>query len=426
MSGECESRMTVLPGGLRVVSHRMPQVRSVAVGVWASVGARHEPQRLNGISHFIEHLLFKGTERRSARKIMTEIEGVGGDINANTGEERTCYYATAPAGCVRRVCDVLFDLYLHPRLAPRDIDLERGVIAEEIQMYRDEPDQHVQDLLSALVWPGHGLGRPITGTLESIGRFRREDFLEYRASHYLASNTLVSAAGAVEHDELLDLAASRLGVLPQGTKPRQIPAPDFTESPRVVVENRPIQQTHVALALPAPGAHDPDRHAMVLLCTLLGGNASSRLFQDLRERRGWCYHVGSYQQTLSDCGLLHFGLALDQKNLGRSLGVLRHHLRELRRSPVRISELNRARDYTLGTSSISLERTSSQNSRIALGAMIYGRIVAWEEWEERLRRITPEDLHRVAERFLDPERLCVAAVGPSVSEKDLLRGLGIE
>jgi predicted Zn-dependent peptidase len=419
MSELADSQLTVLPGGLRVVSHHMPQVRSVAVGIWASVGARHEPARLNGISHFIEHLLFKGTARRSARKIMAEIEGVGGDINANTGEERTCYYATAPARCLRRVCDVLFDLYLHPRLAPRDIELERGVIAEEIQMYRDEPDQHVQDLLGALLWPGHALGRPITGTLESIARFSREDFLAYRASHYLAGNTLVSAAGALRHDELLEMVTQRLHLLPHGRNPRQQPAPEHPLTPRRSVENRPIQQTHLALGLPGPGSHDPDRHAMALLGTILGGNASSRLFQELRERRGWCYQVGTYLQVLSDCGVLHLSMALDQKNLRRSLAVVRRQLEELRRRPVGRTELERAREYILGSSSISLERTTSQNSRIALGTLIHGRIVAWEEWEARLRAVGPEDLARAAERFLDPSRVCLAAVGPSVCEDDL-------
>ncbi len=417
-----ESQLTVLPGGLRVVTHRMPHVRSVAVGVWAAVGARHEPARLNGISHFIEHLLFKGTTRRSARKIMAEVEGVGGDINANTGEERTCYYATAPARYLGEVCEVLFDLYLHPRLSPRDIELERGVIAEEIQMYHDEPEQHVQDLLSSLLWPQHPLGRPITGTLESIARFSREDFLSYRASHYLSNNTLVSAAGAVEHDALVELAAKNLHLLPRGTRPRQTPFPPAPNQPRCRVENRPIQQTHLAIGLPGAGAHDPDRYGLILLGIILGGNASSRLFQELRERRGWCYQVATYGQTLSDGGVFHLSLALDQKNLRRSLAVVRRQLEDLRVRPVSRRELDRAREYVLGGSSISLERTSAQNNRIGLGTLIYGRIIPWEEWEARLRAITPEDIQRTSTRFLDPSRACLAAVGPTVTPDDLYLG----
>jgi predicted Zn-dependent peptidase len=215
-----------------------------------------------------------------------------------------------------------------------------------------------------------------------------------------------------------------LGDLPEGRPPRQIPAPPGPETLRILVENRPIAQTHLSLGLEGPGAHDPDRHAMVLLCTLLGGNASSRLFQDLRERRGWCYQVGSFGQVFTDCGMLNISIALDDKNLGRTLEILVRHLEGLCRDGCRASELRQAREYLVGTSSLSLERTSSQNSRVALSAMIYGRMVPWEDWEARLRRVTLEDIQRVARRFLDLTRLCIAAVGPKVNEAGIRQFLG--
>ena len=193
-----KSRLTKLPGGLRIATCEMPHAETAAMGIWASVGGRHEPVELNGISHFIEHMLFKGTQRRSARRIMEEVEGVGGDMNAFTSEERTCYYATAAAEFFPRVCDVLCDIYMNPRFSPRDIDRERGVIAEEILMYEDEPSSRVQELLEKTQWAGHALGRPITGTLQTIEGMDAAAFRAYRASHYNAPSTVVTAAGKVQ------------------------------------------------------------------------------------------------------------------------------------------------------------------------------------------------------------------------------------
>jgi predicted Zn-dependent peptidase len=285
------SRLTKLPGGLRIATCEMPHVETAAMGIWASVGGRHEPARLNGISHFIEHMLFKGTQRRSARRIMQEIEGVGGDMNAFTAEERTCYYATAAAEYFPRVCDVLCDIYMNPRFAVRDIERERGVIAEEILMYQDEPSSYVQELLEQKFWEGHPLGRPITGTLETIEEMDAEAFQSYRASHYNAGSTVISVAGKIRHDEVVDRVSALLVDLPRRKAPAAKPYPVAPKKPRIVTAARDIQQTQLAMALPGFSHRDERRYAAHLLHVILGANASSRLFQELREQRGLCYSV---------------------------------------------------------------------------------------------------------------------------------------
>lgn len=404
-----------LSNGARLVTLTMPHVQSVAMGIWATVGSRHEPARLNGISHFLEHLLFKGTPRRSARKISEEIEGIGGDINAQTSEERTCYYATSPAAHFPRVCDVLLDMYVHPKLAQKDVELERGVIAEEIQMYKDEHEQHVQELLQGIFWPNHSLGRPITGTLDSISRMKREDFLAYRSSHYHAGNTLISAAGAVDHQRLVEQVEKSLVPLPPKNPPHRIKTPVVKKDIEVLFEQRQTEQTQVSLGLPAPGAKAAERYAIGLLHIMMGGNSSSRLFQDLRERRGWCYSVATDMQTFSDTGMFNVSLGLDGKNLEKCLRIVLQHFQDFREKPCRESELIRAKEYVIGSSSISLERSGVQNSRIAQSLIIHGKVISTEEWQERLRAVTVKEIQDMAVRYLCATSAKLAVIGPTAN-----------
>lgn len=420
------TKLTTLPGGLRVATCEMPHVQTAAMGIWASVGGRHEPAALNGISHFIEHMLFKGTSRRSARRIMQEIEGVGGDMNAYTSEERTCYYATAAAEYFPRVCDVLCDIYLEPRFSSQDIDRERGVIGEEILMYRDEPSSHVQEMLNATFWPGHPLGRPLTGTLESIGAMGRDEFLRYRASHYHAASTVVSAAGNIRHDDVVERVGRHLGRIVRGRrKPSAKPAPAHPARPRLRVEARDVQQTQVAMALPAFSHLDDRRFAFHLLHVLLGGNASSRLFQELRERRGICYSVSTHPQAFDDSGVFNISVGLDRRNLEKSIRLIFDQFEVLRDKLVGPAELKRAKEYAVGSSRMSLERTSSQNMRMGSSVLIYGEIVDPETVHEQLRAVTAEDVLAVAREILEPSGVTLALVGPEPDEKMLSKVLGL-
>lgn len=419
------TKLTTLPDGLRIATCEMPHVQTAAMGVWASVGGRHEPAALNGISHFIEHMLFKGTIRRSARRIMQEIEGVGGDMNAFTAEERTCYYATAPAEYFSRLCDVLCDIYTAPRFSERDIERERRVIAEEILMYRDDPSSHVQEMLNESFWPGHPLGRPLTGTLESIESIGAAEFRNYRLTHYHAASTVVSAAGNIRHEDVVAKISRLLGELGHRRRPVVKSAPPPASSPRLRLEARDIQQTQVAIGLPAFSHRDPRRYALHLLHILLGGNASSRLFQELREKRGVCYSVSTHVLMLADSGVFNVSLGLDHRNLERSLRLILEEFVELREKPVSKSELKRAKEYSIGSNRMSLERASSQNMRIGNSILTYGRIIDPESIYENIRAVTAEQVCAVAREVLNPHRMTLALLGPHPEERTVRRALGL-
>ena len=408
-----DSRLTTLPSGLRIATCEMPHTQTAAMGIWASVGGRHEPAALNGISHFIEHMLFKGTSRRSARRIMEEVEGVGGDINAFTAEERTCYYAACAAEHFPRVCGVLCDIYTDPRFAPRDIDRERGVISEEIRMYRDEPSSHVQELLQQTYWSGHPLGRPLTGTEETIEEMDAAAFRSYRATHYTAAATIVTAAGNLRHEEVVDRISRLLSGLGKKTPPPAKPYPKIPSGPRIAVEARDIEQTHLALALPAPGLLHPRRYAFAVLNTILGANASSRLFQELREKRGLCYSVSSHTTALRDGGYLEISAGLDRRNLEKSLGITLGAIDSLRKKAVPLRELRRATEFLVGSNRMALERTSAQSNRLGGSILAKGKIVDPETINTRLRAVTPDDILAAACEFLDPSRITLALVGPN-------------
>ena len=417
--------LTRLSNGIRVVTCEMPHAQSATFGIWTAVGGRHEPARLSGISHFIEHMLFKGTRRRTARQIGQEVEAVGGYLNATTTHDHTVYYGAAPADHFHRLSSVLCDMYLEPRFAAGDIRREGSVIAEEIQMYQDEPSDLVQELLWEELWPGHALGRPLTGTLESIAALGRDDFLAYRKAHYQTGNTVVSATGSVRHDEVVARVEKLLDALPKGRRSRVSEAPALAGRTRVRVIPRETQQLHVAFAVPCCSLHSEDRFATSLLNLLLAGNMSSRLFQELREKRGICYTVSSNVSQYEDTGVINFYVGLDAKNLEKALGLVGREFRRLREEPVRAAELNRAKEYAVGSSRMSLERTSAQNSRIGYSTIFYGGVMDAEEAHARLRAVTPEDVLRVARASLCPRQVTMTLIGAlSGADRDIEDLLG--
>lgn len=407
-----KTNLSTLSNGIRVVTCEMPHMQSVTFGLWAGVGGRHEPKQVSGISHFMEHMLFKGTRRRTARQIGQEVESVGGYLNATTTHDHTVYYGAAPANQFRKLTAVLCDMYSEPRFSAIDIKKERSVIAEEILMYQDEPSELVQEMLWEDLWPNHGLGRPLTGTLESIGQIHRDDFLKFKENYYHAGNTVVSAAGLVHHDDVVARVDSLLGSLPKGRKTSGRGVPVFPDQSRVRIDSRDTQQTHVAFGVPACDLYHDDRYAITLLNVLLAGNMSSRLFQELREKRGLCYSVSSSVSHYSDTGVLNFYIGLDAKNLPLAMQLIGREFARLRNEPVKISELKRAKDYTVGSARMSLERSTAQSSRLGYSVLFYGDVVDPETVHERLMQVTPEEIQRVAERSLRPERVTLSLVGP--------------
>jgi predicted Zn-dependent peptidase len=406
-------RATRLPNGVRIATASMPSMKTVAVGFWAGVGGRHETSAQSGIAHFIEHLLFKGTRRRTARQITEDVEGIGGYINAFTTEDHTCYYAKACASHLRRLCEVLADIYIHSVFAQQEIEREREVIREEILMYRDQPAQHAQELLTETMWPGHPLGRPLTGTVDSISRLNRKELTTFQESTYCGRTTTVAVAGACDHDEVVRILQPLLARLPLGRKPRFVRAPREIGPARLNLFSHDTEQTHIALGFHAFGRRDERRFALKLLSVILGENMSSRLFQKLRERHGYCYSIQSSTVTLDDAGAFNIYAGVDHRKLERAVKMILKELESVcHRAPSR-SELRKAKDYTIGQTLMGLESTTTQMMWVGESLIGYGEIQNPEEIVAKINAVEAGDVQRCACYCLHRGRLGVAVVGPT-------------
>ena len=321
--------MSTLANGVRIASVEMPHMRSVSVGIWAAIGGRYESRETSGISHFLEHLIFKGTKRRTARQIIEAVEGIGGYLNAFTTEDHTCFYAKAAGEHLPKLCDVLCDMYMNSHFASEEVDREREVIREEILMYKDHPAQHAQELLSETMWPEHPLGRPLTGTIETIATFRRPQLMEFMKEHYNGRTTIVTVAGNVTHEKVVSLLGKALTGLPSGKVPRFHPCSETGGEIRVSLVTQETEQTHLAMGFYGLGRSDERRFALKLLSVILGENMSSRLFQKLREKYGFCYSVQSGMVALADAGMINIYAGLEPAKLKRAMQVIMRELESL-------------------------------------------------------------------------------------------------
>jgi len=412
-------RLTKLPNGVRIASVEMPYMRSVSLGVWAGIGGRHESAEQSGISHFMEHLLFKGTKRRTAKKITESVEGLGGYLNAFTTEDHTCYYAKASAPHLPELCDVLGDMYLESQFCPNEIEREREVIREEILMYRDQPSQHAQELLTETMWPEHPLGRPLTGTVETIARMKRPDFVRFRERHYTGGTTIITVAGPVYHERVVELLRPIFSRLPRGRAPRFVRSRPKDGPARVSLFTQETEQTHLAMGFHAFGRADERRYALKLLSVILGENMSSRLFQKLRERHGFCYSVQTSMVTLADTGSIHVYAGLDAANLERAVKMILRELENICHKAPGKTELKKAQDYTIGQTFMGLESTSNQIMWMGESLLGYGKVLDPAEIEKMILAVTPQDIQRVACHCLNKVRLGVAVVGPLKDEEKI-------
>ena len=409
-----DGQVTRLPNGLRVATAAMTHVESVSIGVWVGAGGRYEPAAWSGISHFVEHLLFKGTRRRSARQLSEAIEGRGGELNAFTQEEDTCYFARVAAERTWEGLDVLLDMYLEPRLAPEDIGRERAVVVEEIMMGRDQPQQVVDEALGELLWPAHPLGRPITGTPETIGRLGRREIRQYLRDTYVPANTVLAFAGQVDHAACVERVGRYLAELPGGAPVRFAPVRPGLKPHRLCLVRKEIEQAHVALGIRTFGRHDPRRFALKLLSVVLGENMSSRLFQVVREEHGLAYAIQSGAHLFHDAGTLSVTAGLDSERIDRALHLIVRELRRLRDEPVGPRELARARDYAVGQIRLGLEGTGSQMMWVGEQIRAYGRIVSPEATIEALQAVTVSDVQDLARHILRPAGMSLAVVAPEL------------
>jgi predicted Zn-dependent peptidase len=412
-----------LENGLTIATATMPHMASVSLGLWVGVGGRHEPAPLNGVSHFIEHLLFKGTRRRSAKEISRAVESIGGYLNAFTGEESTCFYSKGRHDRLEELLEVLLDMFLHSTFARGEIDKERGVIKEELAMYLDQPHHHVHELLNQILWPGHPLGRSLTGTEESLDALRRPQLVGYQKQNYVASSTLLIVAGNLRHQNVVRAMSRFAPQCPLGNRPTFIPVRKEQTEMRVRLHTKETAQTQLALGIRACSRHDERRYGLRLLNTLLGENMSSRLFQVLREDHGLAYSINSSLSLFDDVGALTISAGLDAERMPRALKLIRRELRRLVDTPPSRRELRDARDYLVGQIDLSLESTENQMMWLGDQLIGYGKIISPAQIKRRLTEVTATQIRSAARDFLRPERMSLALVSPLKSATRLVKVL---
>ncbi len=410
-----------MENGLRVVTYEMPHMQSASCTVWIGAGARYETSELNGVSHFIEHLLFKGTRKRKDNlEISQAIEGVGGSINGFTDKESTCYLVKVPASEFLLGIDVLTDIVLDSLFLEEDVERERGVIIEEIKMVRDRPDSWAHLILEDLVWPDHPMGRSIAGTLDSITAMSRETILDYFNSFYHPGNIVVSVAGNVSQEEVNRAVA---GFFQGGTsrgKKTFVPADTEAKRPRVRVEKRDTKQANIVLGFPAYPRLHPKRYALELLDVVLGWGMSSRLFQEVRVKRGLAYSVGSQYSPHLDTGILRIYAGVDPEKGKDTVGVIFEQLARMREAPISGDELRMAKDFYKGSLLLRLEDTLSLALRNGGHMVLSGKIISVEEVLQRIEAVTSRDIQNVARELLAKDKLSLAAVGPFETEDEIM------
>ena len=415
--------VTKLENGLTVATAEMPQMTSVSVGIWVGVGSRYEPQSLGGVCHFIEHVLFKGTRRRTAKQISEAVEGVGGYLNAFTSEETTCFHARASHERFPQVLDVLLDMMLNSRFEPVEIDKEREVIKEEIAMYLDQPQHQVQEVLNSVLWPDQPLGRPITGTENSLDKLSQRQLVDFLRNNYVASSTVIVAAGKLKHRQLVRSLAGYRRRFKMARAPGFQPAREEQRAARLHLLTKKTEQTQIALGFRTCSRHDDRRFAVRLLNTILGENMSSRLFQIIREDRGLAYSIYSSPSFFADTGDLVISAGLDTDKLPQTLELIMRELKAMRQKGPSPAEVRRAKDYLNGQIDLGAESTEHQMNSVGEQLLGYGRIYKPAEIKKRLQAVTAGEIRSAARDFFRSDRLNLALVSPIKSDKHLRKYL---
>jgi predicted Zn-dependent peptidase len=413
-------RKTVLSNGVRVITESLPWVRSVAVGIWVETGSRIEPLERSGISHLIEHLVFKGTETRTAEDIARAIDSVGGHMDAFTAKEHTCFYVNVLDHHLDMAADLLSDVLLRPRFDSADIEREKAVVFQEMKMVDDTPDDLVHDLFAEKAWPGHPLGRPILGRREVIDALGRDTILAHFSEEYSPARVTVAVAGHAEHDRVVEAFASRF----EGFLRPSVLHADLTPAltPGVHMITKPLEQVQVVLGFPGISEIAPERYALYLLNDIMGGSMSSRLFQEVRERQGLVYSVHSGAQQYRDTGVLYLYAGTERDNLGKVLQAFLKEVRALKKDGLTAEELARAKDHLKGNLMLSLESSSSRMNRLARQELRFGAFHSVDEMLSQIDAVSSAQVEALIQRLLDEEQLCLVTLGP-VSEKHLPREL---
>jgi predicted Zn-dependent peptidase len=401
---------TTLPNGVRVITEVMPHVRSVSVGIWICTGSRRETAEQNGLSHFIEHMLFKGTVNRSAEDIARSVDSIGGNLDAFTAKELVCFNTKVLDEHLPLAFDVLADLVLNPLFRDEDIEKEKGVILEEIKMEEDSPDYLVHEIFSSNFWQGHALGKPILGTPQTVRRFDSTMMRDYYRAVYSPANLLVTAAGNLSHQQLTDLVGRHFASLPPGAGAPADPVPGTHA--RIALRNKKsLEQAHLCLGVPSYPLPHQDRFSCYVLNTLLGGGMSSRLFQNIRERQGLAYSVFSDLSPYRDTGCLSIYAGTSVESARKVVDSITKEFRQLKEHTVPPDELRRAKDHLKGSLMLSLESTSSRMSNLARQEMYFGRFFTLDELVESIEAVSEEDVRRISRTFFDTRQIALTVLG---------------
>jgi predicted Zn-dependent peptidase len=410
----------VLDNGLRLLTETMPHVRSVAIGVWLTRGSRHESDARSGIAHFVEHMLFTGTQTRSAEDIAQAIDSIGGQLDAFTSKEYAGYYIKVLDEHLPLAVDLLADVVLHPRLDDGDIDREKKVILEEIKMVEDTPDDLVHEIFTESYWPAHPLGRPILGTRQTVESFTRAALLGYFKDAYIAPNLVVAAAGNFDPAHLRGLVERAFADV--GVRGSAVNGGGPGTAPSVVVREKELEQSHICLGTPGyPQSHD-DRYASYVLNTVLGGSMSSRLFQNIREKRGLAYAVFSGLTAYRDAGMLTVYAGCAAETVGEVVDLVVEEMRGIKQTPLADTELRRAKDHLKGSLMLGLESTSSRMSHLARQDIYFDRQFTLDETLDGIESVTQDDVRRVAGHLFSNGSLGVTVLGPAMPGLDLSPG----
>ncbi|HAG08762.1 MAG TPA: peptidase M16 [Desulfotomaculum sp.] len=400
----------VLGNGLQIITKSISHVRSIAVGIWVDAGSRYEAPSLNGISHFIEHLMFKGTARRTARQIAEALDEVGGQLNAFTTKEYTCYYARVLDEHFNLVIDVLNDMLFHSRFEVKDIDQERKVIIEEIKTYEDVPEELVHDLFTATIWPGHSLGRSVIGNQEVISNLSRQDIINFYQKYYVPGNIVIAVVGNFQPEIIIEKLEKTFGGLKGKTQPRSLVCPTAYSSVNCYFKDTEL--VHLCFGTQGLPFNDEKTYVFQLINIILGTGLSSRLFQEIREQRGLVYSIYSYPRAYRDTGLFGIYAGLSKENIATVITLIIKEIKKIQADGVSELELQRAKNHYRGNLLLSLESVIAQLGALGKSQLYLGRVISPEEVLEKINRVTREEIKEAANELLKTELFTLASIGP--------------
>ena len=407
---------TILNNGIRILSKKIPQARSISMGVWVNVGARDETLSENGLSHFIEHMIFKGTKKRSALQIAKEFDSIGGNTNAFTTMENTCYHAKVMDTHLETMTDILSDIFLYSTFESKEVEKERTVVFQEIGMTEDTPEEYIHIILGTTYWGDNPLGRSILGPRENILSFDSETIRDFFSRLYQPERIFISIAGNVEHDHFVNLVGQQFESINAGNSFPARVSP--TGQSKVTIHSKDLEQIHICMGTKGLSITDPKRYSFSLINTILGGNMSSRLFQQIRENRGLAYSIYSFISSHVDTGMCGVYVGVDPKNAKETIEVILNEILKLKKIPVDSTELRSAKEYTKGNLMLASESIDNQMVRLAQNEIHFGRYIPLQEVVNKIEEVTADDILDLASTLFDNDQLAISLLGPVTDKKE--------